>query len=74
MGLKRKDLPYIHTSLGFLAVGDRAIPRAAPKAVWSKKIDMMKDFMLGGAFVNAYSRPVMLAKISDIAMKKYAGV
>ncbi len=32
-----------------------------------------KHFILGGALVNAYSRPVTLAKISEIAMKKYAG-
>ena len=35
---------------------------------------MTNDFMDGGAFVKAYSSPVTLAKISDTAMKKYAGV
>ena len=35
---------------------------------------MTNDFMDGGALVKAYSSPVMLAKISDTAMKKYAGV
>ena len=65
---------YIHCSFGSTAVGERAIPRAEPKADWRRKMDMTKDFMLGGALVKAYSRPVMLAKISDKPMSKYAGV
>jgi len=31
-------------------------------------------FMLGGALVKAYSRPVILAKISERPIKRYAGV
>ena len=55
-------------------MGASAMPRAEPKAVWSKKIDITKDFIDGGAFVKAYSSPVILARISEIPMKKYAGV
>jgi hypothetical protein len=31
---------------------------------------LTNDFMEGGAFVKAYSRPVILAKISDTPMSK----
>jgi hypothetical protein len=31
---------------------------------------MTTDFMVAGAFVNANSRPVIEAKISEMAMKK----
>lgn len=61
---------YNHKSLGSVATADNAIPRAEPKAFWTKKMDMTKDFILGGALVKAYSSPVMLAKISERAMKK----
>lgn len=72
-GKHGRYLLYIHSNLGSTAVGDNAIPRADPKAVWSRNMDITKDFMLEGALVKAYSKPVMLAKISDIAIKKYAG-
>lgn len=35
---------------------------------------MINDFIDAGALVYAYSRPVILAKISERARKKYAGV
>lgn len=34
-----------------------------------RNADMTRDFMFFGAFVNAYSRPVMDAKISEKAMR-----
>ena len=61
---------YIHTSFGSFAVGASAMPRAEPKADWRRKMDMTKDFMLGGALVKAYSKPVILAKISERPIKK----
>ena len=63
---------YIQRSLGSFAVGESAVARAAPKAFVSRNMDMTKDFMEGGALVKAYSRPVMLAKISERPMKRYA--
>ena len=65
---------YIHTNFGSLAIGASAIPSADPNADCRRKMDMTNDFMDGGALVKAYSSPVTLAKISDTAMKKYAGV
>ena len=65
---------YNHTNLGSLAIGASATPSADPKADCSRKMDMTNDFMDDGALVKAYSRPVMLARISDTAKKKYAGV
>ena len=65
---------YIHANLGSFAIGASAIPSADPNADCRRKMDMTNDFMDGGAFVKAYSSPVTLAKISDMAMKKYAGV
>jgi hypothetical protein len=56
------------------AVGERAMPRTAPKALVSRNMDMTNDFMLAGALVKAYSRPVMEARISEIPIKRYAGV
>lgn len=64
---------YIQTNFGSVAVGLRAIPSALPNAFCNKKIAMTKHFILGGAFVKAYSNPVTLAKISLMAIKKYAG-
>ena len=74
IAFQMKNALYIQTSFGSLAVGARAMPNAEPKAVWRRKMDMTNAFMLGGALVKAYSSPVMLAKISDSAMRKYAGV
>ena len=65
---------YIQTSFGSTAVGDSAIASAEPKALVSRNIDITNDFMLGGALVKAYSSPVMLARISERPMKRYAGV
>ena len=67
------DVLYIQTNFGSVAVGLRAIPSALPNAFCNKKIAMTKHFILGGAFVKAYSNPVTLAKISLMAIKKYAG-
>ncbi|KAH0356420.1 hypothetical protein KCU81_g105, partial [Aureobasidium melanogenum] len=39
-------------------------------ALVKRKSDMMKDFMLAGALVNAYSRPVILAKISERPIRR----
>lgn len=36
-----------------------------------KNADITRDRMFLGAFVNAYSRPVMEAKISLMAMRTY---
>jgi hypothetical protein len=44
---------------------------ALDRAVMNKKTDMTTDLMFFGAFVNAYSRPVMDAKISERAMRIY---
>ena len=65
---------YNHTNLGSLAIGAITTPSADPNADCNRKMDMTNDFMDGGALVKAYSSPVMLAKISDTAKKKYAGV
>jgi hypothetical protein len=35
---------------------------------------MIIDFIDAGAFVYAYSKPVIDANISDIAIKKYDGI
>ena len=56
---------YIITSFGFSDVGESAIPRAEPNAVCNKKRAITRDFMLGGALVKAYSKPVIEAKISE---------
>ena len=37
------DSLYIHTSLGSLAVGAKAIPRADPNAVWRRNMAMTND-------------------------------
>ena len=42
---------------------------AAASALVNKKTPMTRDRMFFGAFVNAYSRPVMDAKISERAMR-----
>ena len=41
---------------------------AEEMAVVNRNIAMTSDLMFLGALVNAYSRPVMDAKISEIAM------
>ena len=40
-------------------------------AFMKRKIDITRDRMFLGAFVNAYSRPVIEARISLIAMRIY---
>jgi hypothetical protein len=54
-------------------VKDYAQTKASPKAEDSpdmnKKMDMTRERMFLGAFVKAYSRPVMDAKISLIATR-----
>lgn len=72
-GVGISNVLYIQTNFGSSAVGLSAIPSAFPSAVCNRKIDMTKHFILGGAFVKAYSNPVTTAKISLIAIKKYAG-
>jgi hypothetical protein len=49
----------------------KASPRAAETALVNKNIDMTKLRIFVGALVNAYSRPVIDAKISDKAMSTY---
>ena len=46
----------------------KASPMAEEMAVVNRNIAMTSDLMFLGALVNAYSRPVMDAKISEIAM------
>lgn len=48
-----------------------ASPRAAAMALVNRLQDITSDRMFLGALVNAYSRPVMEAKISLIATKMY---
>jgi len=52
-------------SIGSATKGLRARPRAVETALVNKKSDMTSDFMLVGALVYAYSRPVMDARISE---------
>ena len=61
---------YIHRTFGLTAVGLSAIPSAAPKAFVRRNMDMTNDFIVAGAFVYAYSSPVILAKISERPMKR----
>jgi hypothetical protein len=42
---------------------------AAEMAEVNRNTDMTSDLMFLGAFVNAYSRPVMDAKISESAIR-----
>jgi len=44
---------------------------AEDSAVMNKKMDMTRERMFLGAFVKAYSSPVMDAKTSLIAMRMY---
>jgi hypothetical protein len=44
---------------------------AEEMAVIKRNTAMTSDFMFLGAFVNAYSRPVMDARISENAMRMY---
>ena len=46
-------------------------PIAEDKAVMNKKQAITSDRMFLGAFVNAYSRPVIEANISLIAIRMY---
>ena len=64
---------YSQTRFGSFANGAMAAAKAAPNAFVNMNNAMMNDFIDGGAFVYAYSRPVTFAKISEMAMKKYVG-
>lgn len=48
-----------------------ASPSALAIAVMNRNTAMTSDFMFAGAFVNAYSSPVMDARISENAMSTY---
>ena len=61
---------YIHSNFGSTVTGRSAKFKALPIADVKRKSDMTTDFIDDGACVKAYSRPVMEAKISEIAMKK----
>jgi hypothetical protein len=50
---------YIQTRYGSFAQGETSTPRIEPPADVRRNRDMMKDFMLGGACVYAYSRPAV---------------
>ena len=50
-------------------VQTKASPTAEDSAIINKKMDMMRERMFLGAFVKAYSRPVIDAKISLIATR-----
>jgi hypothetical protein len=52
-------------------VQTKASPIAAEAALVKRKTDMTKLRMFVGALVNAYSRPVIDAKISENAMSTY---
>jgi hypothetical protein len=53
---------YIHTRYGSFAQGATSMPSIEPPADVRRKRDMMKDFMLGGAWVYAYSRPAVYSR------------
>lgn len=60
----------VHTILGSTLTGDNAIPNAAPNALVTRKSDITNDFILTGALVYAYSRPVIDARISLMAINQ----
>ena len=66
-------LMYSHTSNGSPANGTKAWAMADEKACVNQNMPVTKDRMFFGALENAYSSPVMLAKISENAMRMYAG-
>ncbi len=47
---------------------------AEEMAFMKRKVAVTSERMFFGAFVNAYSSPVMEAKISEMPMRTYAGV
>ncbi len=47
----------------------KASPIALDSALWKRKIDMTNERMFFGALLNAYSSPVIDAKISLIAIR-----
>lgn len=51
-----------------------ASPRADAMALVNRKIPITSDFIFLGAFVKAYSRPVIDAKISESAINTYLAV
>ena len=48
-----------------------ASPMAELRAVTKRKTDMTRDLIFFGAFVKAYSRPVMDAKFSLNAIRRH---
>ena len=65
---------YIHTSLGSTVTGIRAKFNALLTADVNRYMDITTDFIDAGACVKAYSRPVMEAKISEMAISTYDGI
>jgi hypothetical protein len=61
---------YIHTNFGSTFTGISAILSTLPTAAVQIKNDTTTDFIVVGAFTNAYSIPLIYASISDIAIKK----
>jgi hypothetical protein len=49
----------------------KASPRAEDRADMNRKTDMTSERIFLGALVKAYSRPVIEARISEMAIKMY---
>lgn len=49
----------------------KASPRAEEMALMKRKTDMTRERMFFGAFMKAYSRPVIDARISENAIRTY---
>lgn len=65
---------YIQVSFGSTATETRANCKREAMQFVNKNKAMTIDFMDSGAFLYAYSKPVIEAKISEIAMKTYDGI
>lgn len=65
---------YIHNNFGSTISGRSAKLKALLMADVKRNNDITTDFIDDGAWVNAYSRPVIDANISEIAIKKYEGI
>ena len=65
---------YSHTRSGSSDSPTKAWEMAAEKACANQNIPVTKPRMFLGAFVKAYSRPVIDAPISENAISTYAGV
>lgn len=65
---------YIHSNFGLTVTGISVNIKRLLIADVKWKSDMTIDFIDAGAWVNAYSMPVIDAKISEIARKKYDGI